>query len=215
MTAGRLLIAYSSFSTHVTATREYLEAFARHSSWDVSFVNVVHGAELRFDLNEFDAILHGYCARMCVEGYVSQSYKEALKNFRGVRVLALQDEYEHTNLLREAIRKLGFHIVLTCVPQGSIEYVYPSLMFPGVDFMTVLTGYVSDRFRRRRRVPLRERAIVIGYRGRVIGPRFGRLGIDKFEIGRRMREICETRGIAHNIEWAEDKRIYGEAWYDF
>jgi hypothetical protein len=58
-----------SFGPHVTATREYLEAFARHSSWDVSYVNVVHGAELRFDLKEFDAILHSYCTRMCVEGY--------------------------------------------------------------------------------------------------------------------------------------------------
>jgi hypothetical protein len=52
----------------------------------------------------------------------------AIKNFRGVRVLALQDEYEHTNMLREAIREL----LLTCVPQESIEYVYPSVMFPGV-----------------------------------------------------------------------------------
>src|SRR5262245_21623608 len=126
--AGRLLIAYSNLCTHVTTTREYLEAFARHSSWDIGYVNVTRGAELRFDLNEFDAVLHSYCARFIFEDYVSPSYKEALKAFRGVRVLAVQDEYDRTDLLRDAIRELGFHIVLTCVPHESLEYVYPSAM---------------------------------------------------------------------------------------
>jgi hypothetical protein len=215
--AGRLLIAYSNLCTHVTTTREYLEAFARHSSWDVGYVNVTRGAELRFDLNDFDAVLHSYCARVIYEDYVSPSYKEALKGFRGLRVFAVQDEYDRTNLLRDAIQELGFHIVLTCVPQGSIEYVYPSAMFPNTEFITVLTGYVPEAVGAQNacRVPLRDRATVIGYRGRDLGLRYGRLGIDKFEIGRRMREICEARGITHDIEWAADKRIYGDAWHQF
>ena len=215
--AGRLLIAYSNLCTHVTTTREYLEAFARHSSWDVGYVNVAQGAELRFDLNEFDAVLHSYCARVIFEDYVSASYKEALKSFRGVRVFAVQDEYDRTNLVRDAIGELGFHIVLTCVPQESLEYVYPSAMFPGTDFITVLTGYVSEitATGHGRRVPLRDRATVIGYRGNDLGLRYGRLGMEKLEIGRRMREVCEARGIAHDIEWAPDKRIYGEAWHQF
>jgi hypothetical protein len=215
--AGRLLIAYSNLCTHVTTTREYLEAFARHSSWDVGYVNVAQGAELRFDLNEFDAVLHSYCARVIFEDYVSPSYKEALKSFRGVRAFAVQDEYDRTNLVRDAIRELGFHIVLTCVPQESLEYVYPSAMFPGTDFITVLTGYVSETIGsgHGRRVPLRDRATVIGYRGNDLGLRYGRLGTEKLEIGRRMREVCQARGIAHDIEWAPDKRIYGEAWHQF
>jgi hypothetical protein len=214
-TRGRLLIAYSTMSSHVTATREYIEAFAKHADWDVSYVNVTGGAELRFDLNEFDAVLQNYCARMCFENYVSTHFLKALKEFRGVRVFAVQDEYDHTNMLRDAIRDLGFHIVLTCVPQDGLEYVYPRAMFPGTDFITVLTGYVSDAVGPQRRVPLRERPTAIGYRGRDIGARYGRLGLDKFEIGRRMREICETRGIRHDIEWTEEKRVYGDAWYHF
>jgi hypothetical protein len=56
---------------------------------------------------------------------------------------------------------------------------------------------------------------VIGYRGRQIGGHYGRLGFDKYEIGRRMCEICRERGIRHDIETSDAKRIYGEAWYDF
>ena len=40
-------------------------------------------------------------------------------------------------------------------------------------------------------------------------------GFEKLEIGRRMREICVERGIAHDIEWDDEKRIYGDAWYKF
>ena len=93
--------------------------------------------------------------------------------------------------------------LLTCVPQESLEYVYPSAMFPATKFITVLTGYVPEDINAApaRRVPLRDRRTVIGYRGRDIGFRYGQVGIDKLEIGRSMREICEARGIAHDIEW--------------
>ena len=34
-------------------------------------------------------------------------------------------------------------------------------------------------------------------------------------IGYRMREECRARGVPHDIEVDEDKRIYGDAWYLF
>ena len=30
-----------------------------------------------------------------------------------------------------------------------------------------------------------------------------------------MREVCEARGIPHDIEWSDEKRLYGDAWYEF
>ena len=45
----RLLVAYSNLCTHVNTTREYLEAFARYSDWDVGYLNVVHGAQPRLE----------------------------------------------------------------------------------------------------------------------------------------------------------------------
>jgi hypothetical protein len=214
---GRLLIAYGNASTHVATTREYLESFFNYSQFDVRFVNVTHGAELRFDLDEFDVVLNNYCARLCFEGFVSPSYTEALKRFSGLRVLAIQDEYDRTDILRRSIDELGFQLLLTCVPQVSLEYVYPSASFPHTEFLTVLTGYVPEApgLARVHRIPLAERPITVGYRGGYIGERYGRLAFDKFEIGRRMREICQARGVAHNIEWEGNTRIYGNAWYEF
>lgn len=213
----RLLVAYSGAATHVSTTVEYLSSLKRHSACEVSYLHVTDNAQIDVDLNQFDAVFNSYCARLCFPGHVSQSYLEALRGFRGVRLIAFQDEYDHTNVLRRAIRDIGFHVVFTCVPRQSHEFVYPREMFPETKFVTVLTGYVPEALkgRRWRWTPLARRPIVIGYRGRQIGGHYGRLGFDKYEIGRRMCEICRERGIRHDIETSDAKRIYGEAWYDF
>src|SRR6185312_15898441 len=108
-------------------------------------------------------------------------------------------------------------VVFTCVSQRYLEFVYPKEMFPDTEFVTVLTGYVPPSLGTRRRswMPLNQRPITIGYRGRALPAHYGRLGFEKYEIGRRMREICRARGIRQDIEMSEDKRIYGDAWYDF
>jgi hypothetical protein len=214
---GRLLVAYCNASTFVSTTVEYLESIARYSDFDVRFVHVTHGAELAFDLEEFDAIFHNYCARLPFPDYVSPNYLAKLKAFRGVKVLAVQDEYDHTNRLRRAIRDSGFHVVLTCVPPSMLQAIYPRRMFQQTEFVTVLTGYVPEHLplQAKSARPLRDRPVGIGYRGRDIGGRYGRLAFEKLEIGRRMREICAARGISHDIEWTEDKRLYGLDWYNF
>jgi hypothetical protein len=214
-----MLVAYSMGGTHVQTTLDYLLALKRHVGCDVDYVHVTHGAVMGFDLSAYDIVFHNYCARLCFEDYVSQSYLDALRAFRGLKMLAVQDEYDNTNVLKSAIKDLGFHVVLTCVPQHSLEYVYPRAEFPGTRFETVLTGYVSDDSTAGRAgthvKPLAERPIVIGYRGRDIGAKYGQLGFDKYEIGRRMREICKARGIPHDIAVDEGSRIYGLGWFDF
>jgi hypothetical protein len=214
---GRLLVAYCNASNFVSTTAEYLENIARYSDLDVRFVHVTHGAELAFDLAEFDAVFHSYCARLSFADYVGPDYLAKLKTFRGVKILAVQDEYDHTDRLRRAIRDIGFHVVLTCVPPGMLQTIYPRAMFPQTEFITVLTGYVPEHLPQQAKSarPLRDRAIGIGYRGRDIGGRYGRLAFEKLEIGRRMREICAARGISHDIEWTDDKRLYGPDWYNF
>ena len=72
MPAPRLLVAYSNSATSVATTMEYLNSFKLYSSYDVAYLHVTHDAEINVDLNEFDAVFHSYCARLCFTGYVSQ-----------------------------------------------------------------------------------------------------------------------------------------------
>lgn len=215
--ATRMLVAYSRYTTHVQTTLDYLLMLKKHSGFDVDFVHVTHDAVMDFDLDAYDVVFNNYCARHCFPGYVSQDFIAALNRFRGLKVMAVQDEYDNTDRLKSAIRDLGFGLVLTCVPQSSIERIYPQAEFPGVEFMTVFTGYVADSLvdRGTSPKPLASRPIPVGYRGRDIGGRYGRLGFDKYEIGRRMKIECDTRGIANDIAMDEASRIYGSAWFDF
>jgi hypothetical protein len=79
-----------------------------------------------------------------------------------------------------------------------------------------LTGYVPIQLERFVNTsPIGERPIMIGYRGRELPYWYGNLGREKVVIGQRMKEVCAKSGIVHDIEWTDEKRIYGEGWYDF
>ena len=213
----KMLVAYSMTSTHVQTTRDYLESIARHSGFEASFLHVTHGAKIGIDFSPFDVIFHSYCARFAFEDYVSLSYRQALRGFEGLKVLAVQDEYDFTDRIRDAIEEFGFHIVLTCVPQDSLDYVYPRKRFPNVTFITVFTGYVPDHLPAELVAPrsLRERSVMVGYRGRALSPIYGELGRDKYEIGARMKPVCERLGVSCDIAMDESSRLYGFAWFEF
>ena len=170
-----------------------------------------------FDINDYDVVFQNYCARLCFDGYVSEHYQNALMNFRGLKVLAVQDDYDHTATLHRAIRRLGFHVLLTCIQREFWPLVYPKAELPGVTLFQGLTGYLPEHIVDGRFpiVPLGERKIWVAYRGRDIGARYGRLGFEKYEIGRRMIEICTDRRVPFDIAMDELSRIYGDDWYRF
>ena len=114
-------------STYVPTTLEYLLAVKNFTSYEVDYVHVTHGAWLDFDINEYDIVFHNYCARLCFDGYVSEHYQKALMNFRGLKILAVQDDYDRTATLHRAIRRLGFHVLLTCIQSDFWPLVYPKI----------------------------------------------------------------------------------------
>jgi len=212
----KLLVIYSIASTVVATTTEYVRSFGRYSRHDVSYINGTHGARLGVELSEFDAVWLNYCCRLCFPGIVSSDVREALRTYRGVKLMSVQDEYDRTETLRQGIEELGFDVVFTCVPQSALGHVYPRARFPRTEFITVLTGYVPEHLEGKSgTTPLGRRPIVIGYRGRDIGARYGELGFWKYEVGRRMKAICLERSIRCDIEVTEESRIHGEGWYAF
>jgi hypothetical protein len=213
----RILVAYSAADAHVSTTRHYLNALQLVENYDVSYLNVVGVSDLVFDLSCFDVVFVNYCARLTHEGYVAPVFLDALRAWRGIKILSVQDEYDRTNILKAKISELGFDIVLTCLTDELLPKIYPKSAFPKVQFHQVLAGYVPEMSSNLETycLPLKERHIVLGYRGRDIGPRYGILAHNKYEIGIKMRQFCAERGIAHDIEVDEEHRIYGEDWYRF
>ena len=210
----RILVLYDHHWVRVKTIADFLAAFRRYSEFEVYYATSFGACP--FDLDSFDAVVIHYSVKVCHAGHISPSYERALSRARCVKVLFIQDEYEATNLNHQAILNLGIDTVFTCVPKESIEKVYPSSKFPGVDFVTTLTGFVPlDFVTAAKPIPMRDRSVLIGYRGRNIGFWYGDLAQEKLVIGQRMRALCDARGLRTDIEWEEDKRIYGDSWMQF
>ncbi|MCP3413825.1 hypothetical protein NLM16_06925 [Bradyrhizobium brasilense] len=211
----RVLVAYSAAANVVPTTLEYLTALKDLPGCEVQFVHCTDDARLNFDINEFDVLINSYSARLCFDWYLNPDYVRAVLSFRGLKIAIAQDEYDRTGVLRSAIRRLGFHVLLTSVQKEFWPLVYPAMQLPGVALRQVLTGYAPAAHPDRRIKPLADRPFPIGYRGRQIGARYGRLGFEKFEIGRYMAALCDELGQPHNIRTDEASRIYGEDWFNF
>jgi hypothetical protein len=208
-----ILILYDHHGMPIKTIAHYLESFYRFSRHNVYYTTSY--AKCHFDLNYFDAVVLHYSVRICFPGPLSGSYAKALRAYQGLKVLFIQDEYEHVQAAQRTMLDVGVNVVFTCVPTESIAKVYPPQQFAGVKFVNVLTGYVPIELNQLKRfAPLRDRPILIGYRGRNLGYWYGDLGQEKVRIGARMREICNERGLATDIAWEEKDRIY-DGWFDF
>jgi glycosyltransferase involved in cell wall biosynthesis len=211
-----VLFLYSANSTYTATVQEYISSFAKFSSHNFVFADAVNGVSCHFNMAQFDAVFVHYSVRLTLDSYISPAVVNALKNSSVYKLLFIQDEYENTERARQWMDEIGFHAVFSCIPLGQIPQVYPPNRFPSTEFVSILTGYVPQSLEQRRwGLPLSKRPIVLGYRGRRLPFRFGRLGQEKYQIGLQMRAFCEQQGIVCDIEWDENKRIYGDKWYEF
>jgi hypothetical protein len=210
-----LLVMYAANSVYTPTVYEHIDSFRKHTDFNVHFVDVTGKAANHFDLDLFDVIVVHYSVRICLKKYMADSFVCKLIKFNGPKVLFIQDEYDNTEQSREWIEQFQFDLVYTCVPASMIENVYPASRFPKTQFINNLTGYVSDRLRKMAVVPLEQRECLVGYRGRALHPVYGRLGMEKQEIGVRFKALAVGAGLPVDIEWEDDQRIYGEAWFEF
>ena len=213
-TRKRIGVLYDKNSNHVFTIKNYLDMFQRYSRHQMEYVPATGNEECgEKGLEDFDAVIIFYSIRVCFESHLSASYDNALVKYKKHKILMTQDDYDMTEVTRKAIERLGIQTELTVVPDFSIPKVYTKSRFPDVVFFNVLTGYISEEMSQNdSTVPIADRKIFIGYRGRDIGFWYGNLGRDKMEIGIKMKKICQERGIPIDIEWTADKRIYTDKW---
>jgi len=212
----KVLILYNAGQTYTETVFEHLDSFRRFSKYEVYYRHLGHGDSSSSYLVSFDVVVIHYSIRL-PQDHITDRLANDLKEYSGLKVLFIQDEYDHTNRAKYWIERIGFQIVFTVVPERSIEAIYPRSEFPRTRFINCLTGYVPQNSYQAKitRPTTTERNILIGYRGRSLPLRYGALGFQKSEIGRRVRRYCELQGLSHDIQWSEEARIYGERWYDF
>jgi hypothetical protein len=206
----------------INTVLEYVESFDLYSRHDVEIFStqpfwwndaITDLGPLSFE--GFDVLLLHYSARPCT-GTTDPATDRAIRDFRGYKAMMLQDEYEYTARSLRWIRDHKIDHVFTVVPDQYVEKVYPASELPGVNLTSILTGYVPIGLERTQHVrPLEDRTRLIAYRGRPLAFQYGDLAQEKSNIGKHVRAVCEKRGLPVDIEWSEEKRIYGRDWNDF
>ncbi|MFE8644849.1 hypothetical protein ACFX58_07160 [Sphingomonas sp. NCPPB 2930] len=209
-----VLIIYDHFETYTNTVFDHLRAFKKYSKNNHFYMHAGL-PDVQFDFVVFDVILIHYSARVAF-GHISGALRLKISNHSGQKVLFVQDEYDLTSNVWSAIEELGVSTVFTCVPPLYREEIYPSARFRDVRFVSTLTGYCPEPVEETS--PLRsaaDRPITVGYRGRALPYFYGDLGQEKLEIAKGMQLACKQRGIPCDIEWDEEKRIYGSDWPRF
>ncbi len=211
--AMNILFLYNSSQTRTNTVFEHLLSFHKYSNNDIYFCDRYENFFV--EPNLYDCIGIHYCLRF-IYNKVSDETVESIANFKGIKFLYIQDEYDLTKKTWAWIKRLGISIVFTCVPTENIHRIYPKSEFPDVTFVSVLTGYVPELLPKIKKYVLPSKRLnTIAYRGRSLDVRYGKLGFDKAEIGVLVKKYCNENNIDCDIAIDEASRIYGDKWCRF
>jgi len=209
-----ILYLYNSTQTYTANVFEHISGFQKYSRHRSFFAHQDQYSKQHVDFSIFDAVVIHYTIRLPFDQIAAQNVA-SLSEYKGIKALFIQDEYDHPHRVWDWIRRLGIQLVFTVVPQDGISRIYPPQEFPGVRFVSVLTGYVPEDLPLDSYQPPSQRQLIVGYRGRPLPIRYGDLGREKVGIGMLVANYCESEEITHDIEWTEEARIYGPKWYEF
>jgi len=194
---------------------QHIDAIASMPGIDVKVVSMLGNPPSGLDFSRFDIIIVHYSLVACNEHYLSKKTRSQLNASGALKAVFIQDEYRHINRTIEAFQEIGVDVLFTCMPDASIEDVYPEARLPNVRKVNVLTGYVDPGLLARAVKPLSARSVDVGYRARRVPAWLGDLGQEKWAIGQRFGVEAARYGLKCNISYREEERLYGEAWIQF
>jgi hypothetical protein len=204
-------------NTQAATVTEYLDALVRYSHHQVTELSMLRHFPARVDLNRFDAVITHYSLSLgpLLMHYIGPDLVERLKNYRGLKVAFLQDEYREIQTYWRHLNELGIDLLFSCVPEHEIPKVYPVNEVPKLRVVNVLTGYVSESLLHHEVAPVAQRPIDVGYRTRKMPYWLGRLGFEKTMIADEFERRAKGSGLVLDFSTQEGGRLYGDAWTNF
>jgi hypothetical protein len=189
-----------------------LKEFSEHS---IAIANLRGDAFAPIEFDRFDGIIIHYSLVACMDSYIGPKSRAAIREFSGLKVAFVQDDYRWVNETVDAMRDLGTHILFGLVPPEIIDQVYSPERLPGVSRETVLTGYVPLDLTKRVVPLLKDRHLDVGYRARKVPAWLGSFGQEKWLIAERFKKDADQYGVTCDFSTREEDRIYGESWIKF
>jgi hypothetical protein len=201
---------------HIGAIRDYAKSLSNLPNSQVEFlVPDFFGCDMCDILHSYDyewLIVH---FSIVISTDVHADFLNKLAGYSGKKAIFLQDEYDFVEKTRSWLDKVSFDVVFTIIPKSELEKIYPKARYPTTKFLGVLTGYVPEWAEKKTSwKPHSDRKIDVGYRGKILPWRYGRLGFEKHNIGivfqKKALGLLKT-----DISSIDTDRIYGAAWPKF
>jgi hypothetical protein len=166
-------------------------------------------------LEDFDVLAVHYSNYLAMPTHFDPVSLRRIREFAGLKVAFIQDEYRTVNATTTKLRELGFDVLFTCVPAEEVEKVYPAEVVPGLRKISTLTGFVPAGLASRTVHPNRSRVLDVGYRARILPFWLGELAAEKWQIAARFVEHTRAASLRTDISYDERDRIYGSKWIAF
>jgi len=207
-------LVWKSNTGYINTIKDYVEAFGKYSKNEI-FVTDWYSLKAQADIIVLHySIMHAMHLHppqyQLPNRYINflRNYK---KKFKGKIVAIIQDEYYDVNLIRVFLKTIDVDLILSCVPKEHHRIVYNTT--PNARIERVLTGYVPENKIFLKPQPIKDRQILIFYRGKNLPFYYGKLGQWKKYIGINMKNYCEKNGIKNcNIAWNERDKLFGYDW---
>ena len=193
---------------------EHIDAFKKHSRHEIQLWSSLTGLPDQKILNQFDCLIVHYSISFLSDRYVSRTTLERMREFSGLKVAFLQDEYRRVNFMCLNLKYAGIHLIYSCAPLEVAQKMYASLR-PSVEIRTTLTGYVCERWAKTKIKEFSNREIDVGYRARKCPFFLGKKGYDKYLIGEEFLKNAQGLGLRTDISSKEKDRLYGSEWIEF
>ena len=204
----------------VSCIYEYFLSFRYYSSYNVKYYDINDEEIYNIDKGVI-LIMYDIATYLAIN--TNNKYNKQInfiKNYKHKKAIFKQDEYDYTEPFNDLLNIIDVDIIFTCINKlKDIPKIYYKIPNEKIKFVNVLTGYISESLINKKTKKIKYRNLHIGYRGRELNYRYGILGQDKLNIGIDIKEYSKKYskkyGLNTDIEVKDEKRIYGENWYNF
>lgn len=215
MKEKHILLIYDYYKKIAATVHDHINAFSLYSNYKISLLPLKENKDIPLDLKYFDALIVHYSLFLFLDAHFSESMVEQIRNYQGLKIIFIQDEYRNINKIVERLSYMKFTEIFTCIPKNEVDKVYPEKKLPHLRKIQTLTGFVTEGLLNIKKTPYEERPWDVVYRARKLPATCGRLGQEKWQIAEKFLAGASDYPLNCNISYQESERIYGDKWIEF
>ena len=163
----------------------------------------------------FDVIIIHYSLCILYKYYIPEYLRKLLREFKGIKIQIIQDEYRNINSMMENISDIGINGVLSSLAPHNIQKVYRLAAMDGILLVSTLPGYLPEKQFSGDIPPIKQRKTHLVYRGRELPYWLGNAAREKTTLVKKLIPKLDGQNLQLDMSSKECDRIYGDGWLHF